>query len=78
MLAQNTSTKGFGPQSPRDIDSGAGTNSRAHSAAPASNRMNLCNVHFHKNAEHKGEEFSKHQAMGMARATRQAICIPVS
>ena len=64
MLAQNTSTKGFGPQSPRDIDSGAGTNSRAHSAAPASNRMNLCNVHFHKNAEHKGEEFSKHAGHG--------------
>lgn len=64
MLAQNTSTKGFGPQSPRDIDSAAGSNSRAHSAAPVSNRMNLCNIHFHKNAEHKGGEFSKHAGHG--------------
>ena len=64
MLAQNTSGKGYGPQSPRDIDSSAGSNSRAHSAAPASTRMNLCNIHFHKNAEHKGGEFSKHAGHG--------------
>ena len=56
--------KGFGPQSPRDIDSSAGANSLAYSAAPASTRMNLCNIHFHKNAEHKGGEFSKHAGHG--------------
>lgn len=64
MLAQNTSGKGYGPQSPRDIDSSAGTNSRAFSAAPASTRMNLCNIHLHKNAEHKGGEFSRYAGHG--------------
>ena len=64
MLAQNTSGKGFGPQSPRDLDSNAGNNSRAFSAAPASTRMNLCNIHFHQNAEHKGGEFSKYAGHG--------------
>lgn len=34
-LAKNTKDKGFGPQSPRDIDSSAGNNKRAFSAAPA-------------------------------------------
>lgn len=63
-LVQNTSGKGFGPQSPRDIDSSTGVNTRAYSAAPASTRMNLCNIHFHKNAEHKGGEFSKHAGHG--------------
>ncbi|MDX8382892.1 MAG: delta-class carbonic anhydrase, partial [Ghiorsea sp.] len=53
-LAHNTDGKGFGPQSPRDIDAVAGNNKRTFSQAPASTEMNLCNIHFHKNAEHKG------------------------
>ena len=50
-LAKNAKGKGFGPQSPRDIDASAGSNSRAFNASPASTAMNLCNIHFHKNAE---------------------------
>jgi hypothetical protein len=64
MLEKNTQGKGFGPQSPRDIDSLGGTNKRAFSAAPAYTEMNLCNIHFHKNAEHKGGEFAKHAGNG--------------
>ena len=63
-LANNTNGEGFGPQSPRDIDSVSGTNSIAFNRAPASSQMNLCNIHFHKNAEHKGGEFTKHAGNG--------------
>lgn len=49
---------GSGPQSPRDIDSMAGLNSALFSKAPALKNMNLCNVHFHRNAEHKSKRYS--------------------
>ncbi|MBU3015394.1 hypothetical protein KO488_11540 [Poseidonibacter lekithochrous] len=58
MLAKNTDGKGFGPQAPRDIDSVLGKNTRAFNIAPEYSEMNLCNIHFHKNAEHKGGEFT--------------------
>ncbi|WP_227267347.1 delta-class carbonic anhydrase [Roseobacter weihaiensis] len=57
-LAEATSGAGFGPQSPRDIDVLAGNNERAFATAPAHTEMNLCNIHFHKNAEHKGGQFT--------------------
>ncbi len=63
-LAKNTEGKGFGPQSPRDIDSLAGVNTNVFSEAPASAQMNLCNIHFHKNAEHRGGEFTKYAGNG--------------
>jgi len=63
-LAKNTDGKGFGPQSPRDIDAVAGNNARAFNAAPAYTKMNLCNIHFHKNAEHKGGEFTEYAGNG--------------
>jgi len=63
-LAKNTKGKGFGPQSPRDIDAKAGSNARIFSAAPAHTAMNLCNIHFHKNAEHKGGEFTTYAGNG--------------
>ena len=50
--------QGFGPQTPRDISSVAGTNSMAFPMAPASTSLNLCNIHTHTNAEHKGPGFS--------------------
>ncbi len=64
MLAKNTGGKGFGPQSPRDIDASEGNNGRAFNTAPEYSEMNLCNIHFHKNAEHKGGEFTKHAGNG--------------
>lgn len=49
---------GFGPQTPRDIDQKAGENKRIFSLAPRYQDMNLCNIHFHVNAEHKAKSFS--------------------
>ena len=63
-LSENTQGKGFGPQSPRDIDSGVGKNARSFGAAPGYKQMNLCNIHFHKNAEHKGGEFTHYAGNG--------------
>ncbi len=64
LLAKNTLNKGFGPQSPRDIDSIAGNNIITFSTAPDFSKMNLCNIHFHKNAEHRGGEFTKYIGNG--------------
>lgn len=64
MLAKNTEGMDFGPQSPRDIDNLSGKNDRIFGKAPHSSRMNLCNIHFHKNAEHKGGEFTRYAGNG--------------
>ncbi len=56
--------EGFGPQTPRDIDSLAGENKRNSSIAPPSTQMNLCNIHFHKNAEHKAKAFAIYAGEG--------------
>ncbi|AIY65848.1 delta-class carbonic anhydrase [Pseudoalteromonas piratica] len=50
--------QGFGPQTPRDIDNLIGENKVVFSKAPAKEQLNLCNIHFHKNAEHKAKDFS--------------------
>jgi len=63
-LANNTKGKGFGPQAPRDIDATAGSNPIIFNAAPPYTAMNLCNIHFHKNAEHKGGEFTTYAGNG--------------
>lgn len=56
--ASGEACTGFGPQTPRDIDSRSGENKRVFSMAPSYKEMNLCNIHFHKNAEHKAKDFS--------------------
>ncbi|MEJ6474532.1 delta-class carbonic anhydrase [Pseudoalteromonas piscicida] len=48
-----------GPQAPRDIDSLQGHNKRVFAMAPPKEKLNLCNIHFHKNAEHKAKDFSR-------------------
>lgn len=63
-LAINTKGEGYGPQSPRDIDSKAGENRIKFGDAPTYQEMNLCNIHFHKNAEHKGGEFTSYAGNG--------------
>lgn len=50
---------GAGPQSPRDISVKKGTNKVTFNTAPDYKDMNLCNVHFHRNAEHKGPGYSE-------------------
>ena len=47
-----------GPQTPRDISNKAGSNPVTFAVAPPSTEMNLCNIHTHTNAEHKGPGFS--------------------
>lgn len=50
--------QGYAGQTPRDIDSKVGTNPVKFDLAPAASDLNLCNIHFHANAEHKAEAFS--------------------
>lgn len=47
-----------GPQTPRDIANAEGTNTMDFPWAPAYTEMNLCNIHTHTNAEHKGPDFN--------------------
>lgn len=65
-IAENTSLEDssdvavcseFGPQTPRDISSVSGNNSADFPMAPAYTELNLCNIHTHTNAEHKGPGF---------------------
>ena len=48
----------MGPQTPRDISLKAGLNATMFEMAPAASELNLCNIHTHTNAEHKGPGFS--------------------
>ena len=48
----------MGPQTPRDISNVSGKNLLEFAMAPESTQMNLCNIHTHTNAEHKGPGFS--------------------
>jgi hypothetical protein len=50
--------QGFGPQTPRDISQTAGLNTASVSIAPPAAQLNLCNIHTHTNAEHKGPDFT--------------------
>jgi len=68
-LAAATDGAGFGPQSPRDIDSMAGNNQRSFGPAPDYTAMNLCNIHFHENAEHKGGNFTTFAGNGDGKGT---------
>jgi len=56
--------EGYGPQAPRDIDNVAGTNKRIFAIAPDYTQLNLCNIHFHNNAEHKAKDFSIYAGEG--------------
>ena len=60
----NTICENFGPQTPRDLDKSEGTNKLNFSLAPDYKEMNLCNIHFHKHAEHKAAAFSVYAGEG--------------
>lgn len=68
-LDANTEGKGFGPQSPRDIAQTYGTNQRIFGKAPNRSQMELCNIHFHKYAEHKGGQFTTYAGPGPGDGT---------
>ena len=63
-LAASTDGAGFGPQSPRDLDTLTGANTLVFEEAPEYTQMNLCNIHFHKNAEHRGGDFTTYAGNG--------------
>ena len=63
-LQTATDGVGFGPQSPRDINMPDGSNPRIFGLAPDPRRMNLCNIHFHEGAEHRGGEFTTYAGNG--------------
>lgn len=58
---------GFGPQSPRDISVRNGKNRRIFTLAPERQALNLCNIHLHENAEHRGGEFTTYAGNGDGR-----------
>jgi len=60
---------GFGPQAPRDIDQIAGSNTRVFETAPSYTSMNLCNIHFHEGAEHRGGSFTTYLGNGDGKGT---------
>lgn len=62
--APASACSGFGPQTPRDIDSHNGSNPQVFSTAPNYKKMNLCNIHFHNNAEHKARDFAIYAGPG--------------
>ena len=63
-LAKATENAGFGTQSPRHIGDVRGENPIRFSTALSFSEMNLCNIHFHKNAEHAGGEFTQYAGDG--------------
>ena len=63
-LAAATEGQGFGPQSPRDIARTDGANAQLFALAPPAERMNLCNIHFHDGAEHRGGAFTRYAGPG--------------
>lgn len=64
IMLESTQGAGFGPQSPRDIGVPEGTNPRVFAPAPAMVQMNLCNIHLHEGAEHRGGEFTTYAGNG--------------
>lgn len=63
-VAEGPACKDFGPQTPRDIDDPRGVNPQKFSFALPAKKMNLCNIHFHENAEHKAKDFSIYEDDG--------------
>lgn len=66
--AQDESTTGTcvaaGPQSPRDIDRRSGENPVTFAKAPPFVDMNLCDIHFHRFAEHRAAGYPTQKGSG--------------
>lgn len=56
--------EGYGPQTPRDISNVVGLNEPIFTQAPFARNLNLCNIHTHTNAEHKGPGFTVYAGDG--------------
>ena len=64
QLAETTDGAGFGPQAPRDLSQTNGTNTRIFAESAPYTEMNLCNIHFHEGAEHRGGDFTTYIGNG--------------
>ena len=62
--AAGPACEGFGPQTPRDLDNKAGLNPQTFAMAQNYKNLNLCNLHFHNNAEHKAKDFAIYAGEG--------------
>lgn len=67
-----------GPQAPRDIDSRRGTNSTVFRTTFKTEKMNLCDIHYHWNAEHKSKEYSTFVGIEKSEHSGWAIVEPAS
>jgi hypothetical protein len=67
-----------GPQAPRNIDSLAGTNTTLFKTANNIDKMNLCDIHYHWNAEHKSSEYSVHVGHEAGEHSGWAVVEPAS
>ena len=67
-----------GPQAPRDIDSRTGTNTTQFRTTYKTNKMNLCDVHYHWNAEHKSAAYSMFVGIEDSEHSGWAIVEPAS
>jgi hypothetical protein len=63
-LKQAALAANAGPQSPRDLAGQLGGNPIMFSTAPSRAVMNLCNIHLHESAEHRGGEFTTYVGNG--------------
>lgn len=63
-LALASKDQGYGPQSPRDLTTFDGNNPKVFRSAPPYQQMNLCNIHFHEGAEHRGGEYTTYAGNG--------------
>lgn len=67
-----------GPQAPRDIDSRWGSNTTKFKTAYNIDRMKLCDIHYHWNAEHKSAAYSTFVHIEDSEHSGWAIVAPAS
>lgn len=67
-----------GPQAPRDIDSRWGTNTTLFKTANETDKMNLCDIHYHWNTEHKSAAYSTFVEIDNSEHSGWAIVAPAS
>jgi hypothetical protein len=57
--SDRTACSTAGPQAPRDIRNPFGVNKARFAFAPSAEKMNLCDIHFHRYAEHRAGGYSR-------------------
>jgi hypothetical protein len=65
--SDQVSCAGAGPQAPRDVTMARGSNRITFAKAPPAGEMHLCDIHFHKFAEHRASGFLEQAGEGNHR-----------